>query len=116
MAGKIVLLYRNDTLKQSFITDATRYTDDALEKMGSAAPAPPADTAELRRRRQQLRNQAGGTISTKLKEMAVKEGALALLSMSPRGVDGTLFVQGGGAYGVLIPKIFWTWRWPWKII
>jgi acetylornithine deacetylase/succinyl-diaminopimelate desuccinylase-like protein len=31
--------------------------------------------------------------------MAATEGALAILSTSPRGHDGTVFVQGGGLYG-----------------
>jgi Zn-dependent M28 family amino/carboxypeptidase len=45
-------------------------------------------------------------LATSLKEMAIKEGAIAMLSMSPRGHDGTLFVQGGGAYGMNDPENF----------
>ena len=100
LTGKILLLYRTDTLKQTFVTDATRHTDAELEKMASALPPAPVDTAELRRRRaQQMRARGGMNMATRLRDMAAKEGALAMLSMSPRGHDGTLFVQGGGAYG-----------------
>jgi hypothetical protein len=88
--GKLILLYRTDTLKQTFVTDATRRTDAELEKMAAAVP----DTSEQRR----MRGNRGFNLATMLKEMATKEGAVALLSMSPRGHDGTLFVQGGGAY------------------
>jgi Zn-dependent M28 family amino/carboxypeptidase len=37
-------------------------------------------------------------LTNMLHKVAMDEGALALLSASPRGRDGTLFVQGGGAY------------------
>jgi len=99
MKGKLLLLYRTDTLKQSFTSDASRRTDEELEKM-SAATMPPPDTAGQRRRREeQLRNRGAATIATRLKDMAGKEGALGILSMTSRGHDGTLFVQGGGPYG-----------------
>ncbi len=96
LKGKLVLLYRNDTLKQSFVTDATRHTDEELEKMSKAVP----DTADPRRNR----GRGAATMATWLKELATKEGAVALLSMNPRGQDGTLFVQGGGAYSANDPE------------
>lgn len=98
LKGKVVLLYRNDTLKQTFVTDATRRIDEELEKMAAAMP----DTADQRR----FRANRGGAFAMAnwVKEMATREGALALLSMSPRGYDGTLFVQGGGAYGGTDPE------------
>jgi len=92
LKGKLVLLYRTDTLKQSFVTDATRRTEEELEKMTNALP----DTSDPRRMRG---NRGARTMATWLKEMATKEGALALLSMTTLGHDGTLFVQGGGVYG-----------------
>jgi hypothetical protein len=104
MKGKVILLYRNDTLKQSFKPDATRLTDEELTKMANATPpAPTSDAAAQRRRReQQLRNR--GSVASGLRDMALKEGALAVLSMTPRGYDGTLFVQGGGAYAGTDPE------------
>ena len=36
--------------------------------------------------------------------MAAAESALAILSMTTGGHDGTLFVQGGGAYGANDPE------------
>jgi hypothetical protein len=104
LKNKILIMYRNDTLKQTFTADAKRYTEDELAKMATAQPqAPrqtqPADTGQQRRMREQMqRNQGPAQLINKLKEMADKEGAIALLSSSPRGHDGTLFVQGGGAY------------------
>ena len=42
----------------------------------------------------------------KIKDMALAEGGVAILSMVTRGHDGTLFVQGGGAYGAKDPDNF----------
>jgi carboxypeptidase Q len=100
LKGKVVMLYRADTLKQSFKTDASRRTDEDLAKMAAAAPPPP-DTG--RRGATQLRRGAP-TMATRLRDLAAKEGAIAILSMSPQGHDGTLFVQGGGAYGGADPE------------
>jgi hypothetical protein len=100
LKGKVVVLYRTDTLKQTFKADASRYTDEDLARMASAEPQQarrPMDTAQLRRMREQ-RNQGPAMLANKLKEMAERDGAVAMLSMSPRGHDGTLFVQGGGSY------------------
>ncbi|MES1214190.1 MAG: M20/M25/M40 family metallo-hydrolase [Bacteroidota bacterium] len=97
--NKIILLERNDTLKQTFKADATRYTDEDLEKMANAAPPAPrggGDSAQMRRNRDQFRT--AQVLNNRLKELAEQDGAVAIVSMSPRGHDGTLFVQGGGTY------------------
>lgn len=113
LKGKILVLYRNDTLRQTFKADAARYTDDELDKMAAAGPqAPrqqannPADTAQARRMREFQRAQGPAQMLNKLKEYADKEGAVAILNSSPRGHDGTLFVQGGGTYAVGSPDNF----------
>jgi hypothetical protein len=106
LSGKVLILYRNDTLKPTFKADANRYTEEELTKMSRALPPKPADTADVRRRREQQRNRRAVPWTNQLKEMAIKEGAIAMLSMSPRGHDGTLFVQGGGSYGVSDPENF----------
>ena len=102
LKGKVVILYRTDTLQQTFKADASRYTDEDLEKMANAQPQQPrqpGDTAAMRRMREQFRRgQGSAQVGNQLKELADKEGAVAMLSMSPRGHDGTLFVQGGGTY------------------
>jgi carboxypeptidase Q len=110
LKDKVIILYRTDTLKQSFKPDAKRYTDEDLDKMANAQPQqarPQGDTAEARRRREQFqRGQGPARLLNKLKEMADMEGAVAILSMSPRSQDGTLFVQGGGAYTPTSPDNF----------
>lgn len=115
LKGKVLIIDRNDTLKQTFKADAVRYTDEELEKMAAQTPAQPrqqtqqqtADTAQMRRMREQMaRNQGPAQLINKIKELADKEGAIAILSTSPRGHDGTLFVQGGGSYTVGAPENF----------
>ena len=107
LKNKVVLLYRSDTLKQTFVADAKRLTDEELEKRASATmpqsrQSDGTDTAQQRRMREFQRRQ-GTAVTSKLKELADADGALAILSMSPRGHDGTLFVQGGGSYSTDAP-------------
>jgi carboxypeptidase Q len=117
LKGKVLLIYKGDTLRQTFKADAVRYTDEELDKMAAAQPqgqqqrrpqVDPNDTAAVRRMREQMARQGGGAaqVLNILKTMAEKEGAIALLSSSPRGHDGTLFVQGGGSYAVGSPENF----------
>lgn len=110
LKGKIILIERSDVYTQSFKADADRYNDEKLQKMEDAKPVTQqlVDTAEMRRRIEQFRRQQGpgAGIANKLKQMAVEEGAVAMLSMSTRGHDGTLFVQGGGAYAANSPENF----------
>ncbi|HYM95005.1 MAG TPA: M20/M25/M40 family metallo-hydrolase, partial [Chitinophagaceae bacterium] len=113
LAGKVLLLYRDDTLKQSYKADAERYTDEELEKMANAEPQQPRqrpdsrDTAQMRIFRERfLRNRGPVQLLNELKEMAMKEGSVAILSYTPRGQDGTVFVQGGGPYAANAPENF----------
>src|SRR6185437_6665201 len=92
MAGKILIPEVDETYRQSFRPDATRWTDEELDSMSKIVPKPLA-TAELRRRRAGF-NRAGLVFLNALRNEAQKEGAIAVFSESPRGHDGTLFVQG----------------------
>ncbi|MCU0381922.1 MAG: M20/M25/M40 family metallo-hydrolase [Chitinophagaceae bacterium] len=99
MKDKIILLYRDEAYKQSFQADASRFTDEQLQRMAEAkAQAAPqqTDTAQARRQRENMLRQQNMQLPMQLKLMAEREGALALLSTSPRGHDGTLFVSGPG--------------------
>ncbi|MFT4022819.1 MAG: M20/M25/M40 family metallo-hydrolase [Flavihumibacter sp.] len=108
LKGKIVIENRADTLHPGFKPDAERFTGEQLVEMANAQ-IQPADTAAMRRRREMMMGQRGpgsNYMLTKIKELAEKEGAVAVLSMNPRGSDGTLFVQGGGAYQASAPENF----------
>ncbi len=94
MKGKIILLSRDDIYKQSFTADASRYTDKELDSMQNIVNRP-VDTAQQRRIRENfMRTGSPAAFINKVRDMAEKEGAVAMFSMSPRGHDGTLFVQG----------------------
>jgi carboxypeptidase Q len=111
LKGNIVLVYRKDTLRQSFQPDATRYTDEELDRMANRTPAAPRTGGGGGGGGGASR---GGTAAPatppisvdRIKQFAEKEGAVAIFSMSPRGHDGTLFVQGGGAYTATSPENF----------
>jgi carboxypeptidase Q len=114
LKGKVVLVMRTDTLKQTFKADATRFTDEDLVKMANAPlpppPAKPSDTAQQRRNREAMaRFMSGNLIYNQARDFAEKEGAVAVLSANPRGHDGTIFVQGSGvrtAYTSKAPEAF----------
>lgn len=108
LAGKILILDNNNVYSQSFKADASRYTDTQLDSMEHAAPPAPLDTAALRRRREAFtgQNRGAARMAVLLKEMAKSEGAIAILSDIVRSHDGTLFVQGGGAYKATDPENF----------
>jgi carboxypeptidase Q len=94
MKGRVILIARQDTLKQSFKADAKRYSDEdlaAMSKVGNSA----GDTTQQRIMRENFRRSMGSAdFINKVRNIAEKEGAVAILSISPRGHDGTLFVQG----------------------
>ena len=104
LAGKILIMDHVDAFAQPFTPDAARYTDDKLDSMSKVVMRP-VDTADLRRRRGGF-NRGGIAMLNTLKAMAVKEGAVAILSETARGHDGTLFVQGGGSYAPDAPANF----------
>ena len=109
LKGKIIIIDKLEAYKQSFKADAVRFTDEELEKMANAAPmqprgqAPTTDTAMMRSM-QAMRS--GGNVLNILKAMAISEGAVAMLTSSPRFHDGTIFSQGGGGYKGTDPENF----------
>ena len=107
LAGKIIITDRTDNYTQSFKPDATRYTDAELDSMENYKMEP-VDTAAMRKRREQFRNQRRDEQSmvTTLKTLAQSEGAVAMLSTSPRNHDGTIFVQQAGPYKITDPANF----------
>jgi carboxypeptidase Q len=107
LTGKVIITDRTDTYTQSFKPDATRYTDAELDSMENYKMEP-VDTAAMRKRREQFRNQRRDeqSMATTLKALAQSEGAVAMLSTSPRNHDGTIFVQQAGPYKTTDPANF----------
>ena len=108
LRGKIIIIDKLDPYAHSFKADASRYTEEDLAKMAAAKPQPPMDTATARRMAGQRAGGFGGAqrVLNQLKEMAKKEGAVAILSTGIRSHDGTIFAQGGGAYKATDPENF----------
>ena len=102
LKGKIIIIDKLETYKQSFKTDALRYTAEELAKMANAEPTQPRAGGQMQNR------PGGGAINllAMLKKMALSEGAIAILSSSTRFHDGTLFAQGGGGYKGTDPENF----------
>lgn len=96
LKGKLLLVPRTDTLIPTYKADASRHTEEELAKMAAFDP----QNAPARNRPNVVRGSLNPVVAlqNQLRRMAEAEGALALLSTSPRGHEGTLFVQGGGAY------------------
>jgi carboxypeptidase Q len=104
LKGKIIIFPRTDTLIPTYSSDASRFTNEQLLKMADYDPK----AAPVRAPGNFRQAQGGGSSVNlnALKEMATKEGAIAIISTTPRGRDGTLFVQGGGAYSAATPANF----------
>ncbi|HMH31847.1 MAG TPA: M20/M25/M40 family metallo-hydrolase [Puia sp.] len=93
LKGKIVMTTRTDTLIPTYTADAKRYTAEELQKMADYDPAkPPASRPQGPAQRPQFQ------LSNKLKDLAQQDGAIAVLTTNTRSAEGTVFVQGGGAF------------------
>ncbi len=103
LAGKIIITPRTDTLIPSYKADASRYADSTLQKM---ADYDPKNVPERQRGNQRGNFRAQLQLTNQLKEMARKEGAIAVLTTSPRNAEGTVFVQGGGQFAPNTPENF----------
>jgi carboxypeptidase Q len=88
-----------DTLKPALRTDASRRTEDDLKSMAAYQPVTPRPGNG-----NPTRVGVGMNMSTRIREFAKNEGALGILSATARGRDGTIFVQGGGAYSANAPE------------
>ena len=106
LKGKLIIIDQLDVYKQSFKPDAVRYTDEELAKMAAAAPP------QARGGRAYAGNSSRGSLmgiaklTSLLKTMAIKEGAVGMITTSLRNHDGTIFTQGGGSYKGTDPANF----------
>jgi hypothetical protein len=103
LKDKIIIISQRDTLKPGFKADARRYTNEELKTMSGRKPTTPAYPRPARPVRS---SRSIISLQNDIKEVAKEQGALAILTYSMRGRDGTLFVQGGGPYGKGDPENF----------
>lgn len=104
LKGKIILVPRTDTLQPSFNADARRQTDEDLSRMAAFTPGANQNAGRRPNANNAQRPQPPVSMINRIRDLAKAEGAVGLLSASPRGKDGTLFVQGGGAYAPNSPE------------
>lgn len=103
LKGKIVMTLMNDTLHPSFKPDGSRFTDEELEKM---AKAESRTQQQNRQGNPQFRNTfaARRAFQQTLNALYASEKPALVLAMSPRGSEGTVFVQSGGSYKMDQPE------------
>jgi hypothetical protein len=95
--GKTVMLFSNDTLKPNFKADATRYTDEELDKMARAEMRQPGQGGRQGNAAMMETFRARQAFTRALNAFYLKEKPALILGVS-RGSEGTIFVQGGGQY------------------
>jgi carboxypeptidase Q len=103
LKNKIVMLWVDDALKPSFEADGARLADSSLAKMAKAENHPVANQrpANDQARQQFMLRQS---FQRTLNKLFNEEKPALVLSINPRGSDGTVFVQGGGEYGKDAPE------------
>lgn len=106
LKGKVLILDHLINFEQSYKPAAIRCTDEDLQIMSELKLA--EDTAAMRRRRERSSAQNGipREMLTTLKKLAVKEGAIAILSSASENHSGTVFVLQAGPYKISDPANF----------
>ena len=96
LKGKIVMTMMNDTLHPSYKPDGSRFTDEELDKMAKAE----RQQQPNRQGNPQFRNTFASrrAFQQTLNALYISEKPALVLAMSPRGSEGTVFVQSGGSY------------------
>jgi Iap family predicted aminopeptidase len=97
LKGKIVMVEVLDTLRPSFTPDGERYHDSTLAKMANAQPVV-RDNPDFRMGNDMARRFQTMNLMRRVNDLINQEEPALVLSMTARGNDGTIFVQGGGQY------------------
>jgi carboxypeptidase Q len=110
LQGKVILLPRYDTLEPAYMADASRYSNEELKEMEQWRPVQTNQSisSNTPRKTGHTEHEDANPLLTlnKVKAFVREQGAVAILSTSPRGRDGTLFVQGGGSWAANAPENF----------
>lgn len=96
LKDKILIVDANMIYRQSFKADAHRFTETELQEMEKALPVRKDTTKQLQPAQSNLTTPP--SFFATLNRMAKDEAAIAVLSFSPKGHDGTLFVGALGGY------------------
>jgi carboxypeptidase Q len=101
LKDKIVMLKRNDSLPMALKPDVIRYADSDLFKMMIFDPK-----AHVTPNNAFSSFVAAARLLASTKKFAEQEGALGMITTSPRNSDGTVFVQNGIPYNAeMVPGL-----------
>jgi hypothetical protein len=105
LRDKILIIERPDTLKLGFAPDANRYTDSQLIKLAGYDPKSPV-SPDAAIANATLSYLASARLLAQVKNFALEEKAMGILTTSTRNSDGTVFVQNGIAYNAeMVPAL-----------
>ncbi|WP_210490090.1 M28 family metallopeptidase [Rufibacter aurantiacus] len=97
LKGKVVMMEVTNPIKTTFTADASRYTDEQLQKM--AEPVQPTAGRTPMTDEQRAAMQARRALVAKMSEMFLQEGAVAMFS-GRSGSHGTFFTSNGASYAM----------------
>lgn len=109
LAGKILAMDKLIEYKLDDKADLVRYTKAELDSLGAIQlDKKEADTTGMaERRRKWIQSWRESRKKAEiLGNLAKEEGAVAIISSSPRNHDGTVFVQQGGSHAMDAPENF----------
>jgi carboxypeptidase Q len=95
LKGKVVMMWRPDTLKMGFKADASRFTEEELEKMTKAEPAQPRQGPRQGNPSMMQAFRDRMTLARVFNNLSLQEKPALVITMG-RGTEGTIFVQGSG--------------------
>lgn len=99
LKDKIIMIWSSAQLKPSFEADGNRFSDSTLDKMAAAKMREPGEPNRPQQQNPQRQSQFSRfAMQRRINEMINSEKPALILSMSPNGNDGTLFVSSGGQY------------------
>ncbi|WP_181305074.1 M20/M25/M40 family metallo-hydrolase [Rufibacter sp. XAAS-G3-1] len=97
LKGKIVMMEVTTPIKTTFTADATRYTDEQLQKLAEPVQATAGRTPMTDEQRAAM--MARRALLGKMSEMFLNEGAVAMFS-GRSGSHGTFFTSNGASYAM----------------
>ena len=98
---KILMIRRTDSLTLGFQPDANRYSDSDLIRLAAFDPKAPVPVSNT-----MASHPTEAEFLSFVKQFALEEGSLGILTTSPKNSDGTIFVQNGiPYYGEMQPAL-----------
>jgi len=101
LKNKVILIEQSYKIPPTYKADASRFTDEELQKMANEAAPSPRAGADTTFRSRMLAMRTQNAFNQKMRKLAKQEGALGILNSTQNSIDGTLFVSGDYANAAL---------------